>query len=108
MVVISVQSVEEAQEKIKTCKLVVIDFFATWCGPCKIIGPKVEKMSEELPEVTFLKVDVDDCEDAAEAFGVQAMPTFKIYKDGTKVDELVGANEQKLRSLVEKHAGTCK
>ncbi|KAJ7386509.1 glycerol ether metabolic process [Desmophyllum pertusum] len=84
-------------------KLVVIDFYAEWCGPCKAISPKVEKFSEEFSDVCFAKVNVDDNGDTAESEGVTAMPTFKLYKNGKKVDELVGANEQKLKALIEKH-----
>ncbi|XP_071954358.1 thioredoxin-like [Antedon mediterranea] len=83
--------------------LVVVDFFATWCGPCRAISPKVESMAAEFTTVLFLKVDVDENSDTAEAEEISAMPTFKFYKNGAKVDELTGANEAKLRGLIEKH-----
>ena len=57
-------------------KLVVIDFYATWCGPCKVIAPKVEEMSSSMSNVVFLKVDVDENEDAAGEYNISAMPTF--------------------------------
>jgi thioredoxin len=77
--------------------LVVIDFTATWCGPCKMIAPVYEKMAEEFPGVVFTKIDVDANSEAAEQCGVQAMPTFQFYKGGQKVDEMKGANEAGLR-----------
>ena len=75
--------IEEAGDK-----LVVIDFFATWCGPCKMIAPKIEEMEKSMPNVVFLKVDVDDNEEAAMEFNVTAMPTFVFMKKKQKVSEL--------------------
>ena len=66
-------------------KLVVVDFYATWCGPCKIIAPKVEEMSTSLSNVVFLKVDVDENEEAAQEFNISAMPTFIFLKNSNKV-----------------------
>jgi thioredoxin 1 len=77
--------------------LVVIDFTATWCGPCKMISPVYEKMAEEFPGVVFTKIDVDANSEAAEQCGIQAMPTFQFYKGGNKVGEMKGANEAGLR-----------
>jgi len=85
-------------------KLVVIDFFATWCGPCKMIAPQIEEMAKTNENVVFLKVDVDEAEDAAQEFNVSAMPTFIFMKSNAKVAELMGANADKLKELVEKHA----
>ncbi|XP_046576720.1 thioredoxin-2-like [Haliotis rubra] len=82
-------------------KVVVVDFFATWCGPCKTIGPKLKAMEEEWPEkLVVLKVDVDDCPEIAESMGISAMPTFFIFKNGSKVSDVVGANESKLREAI--------
>lgn len=91
-------------EKSAAGKLVVVDFFAQWCGPCKKIAPYIEELSKEFPGVSFLKVDVDELPDVAGAEGISAMPTFRFYKNGQKVDELVGASQQKLKELVQKHA----
>lgn len=67
-------------------KLVVVDFFATWCGPCKMIAPKVEEMEAEFKDtVVFLKVDVDEAEDAAMEYNITAMPTFLFIKNNKKV-----------------------
>ena len=91
-------------DKAKNCdKLCVVDFWATWCGPCRMVAPKIEAMSAEFPEVNFHKVDVDENEDAAADAGIKAMPTFKLYKAGKEVAELVGANADKLKELVQKH-----
>ncbi|XP_037613777.1 thioredoxin-like [Sebastes umbrosus] len=80
-------------------KLVAVDFTATWCGPCQMIGPKFEDMEKksDKKKVIFLKVDVDQAPDIAEKYGVQAMPTFIFFKNGKKVGEVVGASEEKLK-----------
>merc|ERR1712045_415162 len=84
-------------------KLVVIDFFAEWCGPCKKIAPMIEEMSKTETNVVFLKVDVDVNEEGAEAYNVTAMPTFVFIQNGVKVADLMGANEAKLKELVAQH-----
>jgi len=103
--VVAIKSKEEFDAKLKDAgnKLVVVDFFATWCGPCKMIAPKVEVMSNEMTDVVFLKVDVDENEEIATEYKVSAMPTFMFFKDGKKIDEFAGANENKLKELIAKH-----
>merc|ERR1711976_254264 len=68
-------------------KAVLVDFYADWCGPCKMIAPKLEAMSNEFTNVVFLKVNVDDNSEVAEEHGISAMPTFFIFKNKNKVDE---------------------
>merc|ERR1711981_605769 len=85
-------------------KLVVIDFFATWCGPCKMIAPKIEAMSGEMADVVFLKVDVDENEDAAQEYNISAMPTFIFVKKEAKVADMMGANADKLKSMIATHS----
>lgn len=85
-------------------KAIIIDFTATWCGPCKMIGPIFEKLAGEYAGVTFVKVDVDDAEDVAAQCGISAMPTFQVYRDGKKVEEMMGADPKKLEAIVKKYA----
>nr|AAU93947.1 thioredoxin H [Helicosporidium sp. ex Simulium jonesi] len=85
-------------------KLVVVDFTATWCGPCKMIAPFFAKLSGEYPDVVFLKVDVDEVEAVAAEHGITAMPTFLFFKDGKQVDSLTGANQERLRAMLTQHA----
>ena len=84
-------------------KLVVVDFTAQWCGPCQMISPKFEAMSSEFTDVLFLKVDVDENDETAEAYNIQEMPTFIFFRGGKKLTDLAGANEAKLRELIQKH-----
>lgn len=80
--------------------LVVLDCFATWCGPCKVIAPKVVAMAKEFPEARFYKIDVDEVPDVAQELSIRAMPTFMLFKKGEKVAEIVGANEGALRAAI--------
>jgi thioredoxin len=88
-----------------TSGLVIVDFTATWCPPCKRIGPVFEKIAEENQgsALSFVKVDVDENEEASQKAEVSCMPTFQVWKDGEKVDGFEGASESDLRALVAKH-----
>ncbi|KAH8273999.1 hypothetical protein KR044_007434, partial [Drosophila immigrans] len=82
-------------------KLVVVDFFATWCGPCKMIAPKLEELSQQYAgKVVVLKVDVDDCETIAMEYEVSSMPTFLFFKNSQKVEQFAGANAAKLAETI--------
>ncbi|KAK5778440.1 thioredoxin TRX2 PWA37_000306 [Arxiozyma heterogenica] len=92
--VAQISSVSEFDSTLSgTDKLVVVDFFATWCGPCKMIAPMIEKFAEQYAEqATFLKVDVDQVPDLAQKYGVSAMPTLVFFKNGSELTRVVGAN----------------
>ncbi|KAM7256260.1 hypothetical protein ACFE04_012001 [Oxalis oulophora] len=83
---------------------VVVDFTAAWCGPCRIIAPFLAELAKKLPEVTFLKVDVDELQEVAQKWKVEAMPTFLFLKEGNLVDKVVGAKKEELEQTVRKHA----
>jgi thioredoxin 1 len=88
--------VEESKEPV------VVDFFATWCGPCKAVSPLVEKLSDSVTSVKFYKVDVDELSTVAADNGISAMPTFLFYKNGEKQDKLTvrGANPPAIQQAV--------
>ena len=77
---------------------VVIDFFATWCGPCKRIAPTYEKLADALPNIVFLKVDVDESPDLVNQYDISAMPTFVFLKDGKEIKRVEGADMAQLES----------
>ncbi|XP_047324166.1 thioredoxin H-type 1-like [Impatiens glandulifera] len=81
----------QMQKGTESKKLVVIDFTATWCGPCRLITPVLAELAKEIPHVIFLKVDVDELRSVSEDFAVEAMPTFVFIKDGNTIDRVVGA-----------------
>lgn len=69
---------------------ILVDFFATWCPPCKKLTPILEKLSTELPDVIFLKVDVDAQQDISESYNITSMPTMLIIRDGKVLSKKVG------------------
>ena len=81
----------------------VIDFAASWCGPCKFMEPAVQAMAEKFSDVGFVKIDVDQLPDVAQEFAVQAMPTFVLVKNGKEVDRVIGAKKDELEKKVAKH-----
>ncbi|XP_063042302.1 thioredoxin-like [Engraulis encrasicolus] len=81
-------------------KLVVVDFTATWCGPCRAIAPHFKEMSEKLKDVVFLKVDVDEAQDVSAHCDIKCMPTFQFYRNGEKISDFSGANKDKLEETV--------
>ncbi|KAH3669393.1 hypothetical protein OGAPHI_001514 [Ogataea philodendri] len=90
----------EFKEKVLSEKSAFVDFYATWCGPCKAISPVVEKLSETHKDVKFFKVDVDDAQDIAAEYAISAMPTFMTFKDGRKNFQFVGASPPALKQMI--------
>jgi len=85
-------------------KLTVIDFHATWCGPCHAIAPKYEALANEFTNVNFTKCDVDAVPAIAREYSVAAMPTFVFIKNGKKVDQVRGADPRALEATIRSHA----
>ena len=84
--------------------VVVVDFFATWCGPCKMLSPVIDELSGELENVNLVKVDIDQSMDLAQKFKIVSVPTLKVFKNGEEVDTLMGfMPKEVLKSKVEAH-----
>ncbi|XP_074567412.1 thioredoxin H1-like [Curcuma longa] len=103
--VIACHSVEEWTRQLELSneskKLVVIDFTASWCGPCRMIAPIFADLAKKHPNVVFLKVDVDELNTVATDWAIEAMPTFVFLKEGTIVDKIVGADKVELPRKIE-------
>lgn len=85
--------------------VVLVDFWAAWCGPCKMMAPIVEELSGEMEGVTIAKVDVDQNQELAMQHNILSIPTFVIYKAGQVVDQFSGAlSKDALRERIERHA----
>lgn len=85
-------------------KPVVVDFWATWCGPCQRLAPVIEQLSEEMPDAVFAKVNVENNSALARKFKVMSIPTIKIIKNGEVVDTSIGFREKEdLKTIIEKH-----
>lgn len=86
---INEQEFDELVKKSK--KTVLVDFFATWCGPCKMLTPILENIKDEIGDTADIyKMDIDECMDLAKSFGIMSVPTMIIFKDGEETDRLVG------------------
>ena len=72
-------------------KKVLIDFYADWCGPCRMLGPVIEELAAEHPEYAIAKVNVDNCPEISQQFGVMSIPTLVVLKGGEEVNRAVGS-----------------
>jgi len=72
-------------------KTEVIDFWATWCGPCKLMNPILDEVEKENPDLTITRIDIDSDKDMVEQYNIQSVPTYIILKDGKEVDRIIGA-----------------
>ncbi|MEC0247687.1 thioredoxin [Paenibacillus chitinolyticus] len=90
------------QETLDNNNLVLVDFWAPWCGPCKMQSPILDQLTEEAGEaVTIAKINVDDNPETASKFGVMSIPTLKLFKNGSEVKTMVGVQSlQTLKELV--------
>lgn len=91
MAVIHLNEKEYEDQVFKAKGLTLVDFWATWCGPCRMVAPIVEELADEFPEVKVYKVDVDENQELALANKVASIPTFLLYKDGEVIKKIVGA-----------------
>ncbi len=78
------------KEVMETDKVVLLDFWATWCGPCQMIAPILDEVAEECPDITVGKIDVDEEQELAMSFGIASIPTLIVIKNGKAVDKAVG------------------
>jgi len=101
----SLSHLNDILDKSKNGKLTVIDFHATWCGPCHAIAPTYEKLSKEYTNTNFLKCDVDEVKEVAIEYKVTTMPTFIFIKQGQQVARVKGANRALLESTLKAQVG---
>ncbi len=92
-------------EVLKASEVTVVDFWAPWCGPCKIMGPIIDEMASELTSVKFGKMNVDEQPETPSKYQVMSIPTMIIYKNGKPVDQMIGVQDKnvmkkKLEALV--------
>ena len=91
-------------ENLSKNHLTLVDFWASWCGPCRMIGPVVEALAEETEGVTFAKVNVDEEPDVAMGLGIQAILTLYLFKDGKAVDKAVGVQtKDALKAMIDRN-----
>jgi len=99
-----VNNKEFEQEVLKNSKPVLVDFYADWCGPCKMVAPVLEKIGREHTEFEIVKVNVDENQDLAIKYGVMSIPTMIVFKDGEAIDGMVGfSDEEAIINMIKKH-----
>lgn len=90
MAIVNITADNFKLEVLDNPKTVLLDFWATWCGPCMMISPIVDEIAEENPEIVVGKVNVDEQPGLAQAFGIESIPTLITIKDGNEVGKLIG------------------
>ena len=103
MSVINLTNLNFEQEVMRSDKPVLIDFFATWCGPCRMVSPLVDEIAQERSDIKVCKVDVDDQGELASRFGVSSIPMLVVMKNGKVTAKSVGAMpKEDILALVDK------
>ena len=96
MEVIKLNNENFKTEVMESNKVVLVDFYADWCGPCKMMSPVIDKIAEEADDrVKVCKLNVDDAQDIAVEYNVMSIPTLILFKDGNEVNRLVGLQDKK-------------
>ena len=90
MAVVTVTAGNFDQEVLQSNQSVLVDFWASWCGPCKMLSPMVDQVAEERPDIKVCKINVDDEPELAGRFGVMSIPALKVFKGGEVINESVG------------------
>ncbi|XP_054782879.1 thioredoxin H-type [Prosopis cineraria] len=91
---------QKVEEATRDGRIVIANFSAAWCGPCKAIAPYYSELSEKYPSLMFLLIDVDELADFSTSWDIKATPTFFFLKNGQQIDKLVGANKPELQKKI--------
>ncbi len=99
---IKLDSTNFKEEVLDSKKPVVVDFWAEWCMPCKLLGPIIEELSKEMEGIKFAKLNVDENQDIAQMFFIQGIPTVVVFKNGEEAGRIVGLRDKEtLRAEIE-------
>lgn len=103
MSVLTITSENFQAEVLASDKPVLVDFWASWCGPCRMIAPVVEEIANEKSDIKVGKVNVDECGDLAMAYGVMSIPTLIVFKNGEPAGQIVGVQpKEAIIEMIEK------
>jgi len=104
MPVLNIDDAQFDQEVLKSDELVMVDFWAEWCGPCKALGPKLEEISTET-NIKIVKINIDQNKETAQKFGIRSIPTMILFKSGKDVETLMGnLPKEELVSKLQAHS----
>lgn len=95
MSVLTITKENFQEEVMKSEKPVLLDFWASWCGPCRMVSPTVDEIAEEMPDIKVGKVNVDEQQELASAFNVMSIPTLIVMENGKVVDQAVGVRPKR-------------
>ena len=96
------------EEKIQGDTPILVDFWATWCGPCMIQGEILHQLDEKMPSLQIGKVDSDECRDLVIQFGISAIPTMILFKNGKEIERVTGLrNEEQIKEIFRKNGVAC-
>lgn len=101
---IEIKNSSQFKELIGCEKLTVVDFFTTWCPPCKAIAPVYSGWADKFPEIQFTKSDAEANDDISLLEGITCYPTFKLYKNGQLLETVLGDGQQEIRDAILKHS----
>ena len=97
-----INEMEFEEEVLKSKQPVIVDFFATWCGPCKMLGPILEDICDTEKEVKILKVDIDENMGLAQQFGIMSVPTLMLFKDGEEYGREIGLkSKEQMQEIID-------
>lgn len=99
-IVTEVASKDAFRDTVLKSPIAFVDAYAVWCGPCKMIAPYIEKFSDVYKTVDFYKFDVEGIPELSHEYGISAMPTFLVFKQGKVVDKIIGANPQGIQNAL--------
>lgn len=101
---LSLQESDFQKEVLDSKGLVLVDFWAEWCSPCRQLGPILESVSKTMPNIKFCKVNVDEAPSTAASFGIRSIPSMFLFKDGKQIDSKVGfSSEESIASWLNGH-----
>ena len=95
MSIVNITNENFEAEVLKSDRPVLVDFWASWCGPCRMIAPFVEEIAAEHPEYKVAKINVDEVQELAIKFAVMSIPTLMVFKNGEKVKQAIGARSKR-------------
>ena len=94
MDIIEIKGLEEFNNKVNSGKTVLVDFYATWCMPCKMMSPIIDKIAKEHNDIVVMKVNVDNNQDLAVKYNIMSIPTIMIFRNGNPLKSFVGVTDE--------------